>query len=70
MAAMFESSVKALVYALEAYAGFGLLFAVPFVWFGVQRLDSAARGSGIAFRLVILPASRRYGRCSSTAGGE
>ncbi|MGB9434268.1 MAG: hypothetical protein WBQ89_18630 [Candidatus Acidiferrum sp.] len=55
MAAMFESSVKALVYALEAYAGFGLLFAVPFVWFGVQRLDSAARGSGIAFRLVILP---------------
>ena len=55
MAAMFESLAKAFVYALETYAGLGLIFAVPFVWLGVQRLDFTARGSGIAFRLLILP---------------
>ncbi len=52
---MFETLVKAFVYALAAYAGVGLVFAVPFVWRGVQRLDSEAQGSGIGFRLLILP---------------
>lgn len=52
---MFETLAKAFVYALETYAGLGLIFAVPFVWFGVQRLDSEAQGSGIGFRLLILP---------------
>ena len=53
--AMFDFCVKAFVYALEAYGLMGLLFATAFVWFGVPRLDSEARGSGIAFRLLILP---------------
>ncbi|MGC2194724.1 MAG: hypothetical protein WA628_08610 [Terriglobales bacterium] len=52
---MFETLVKTFVYALEAYAGLGLIFAVPFVWFGVHRVDSEAQGSGIGFRLLILP---------------
>jgi uncharacterized ion transporter superfamily protein YfcC len=52
---MFETLVKTLVYALATYAGLGLGFAVPFVWLGVQRLDSEAQGSGIGFRLLILP---------------
>ena len=52
---MFETLVKTFVYALEAYAGLGLIFAVPFVWFGVQRVDSEAQGSGAGFRLLILP---------------
>lgn len=52
---MFETLAKALVYALEAYAGLGLVFAIAFVSFGVQRLDSEAQGSGIGFRLLILP---------------
>jgi len=55
MAAMFETLVTALVYALIAYAGVGLAFAVVFVWFGVERLDSEAEGAGIGFRLLILP---------------
>ena len=55
MAAMFEFLAKAFVYALETYAGLGVMFAVPFVCFGVQRLDPAAQGSGIVFRLLILP---------------
>jgi hypothetical protein len=55
MATMFEIVAKAFVYALEAYAGLGLLFAVPFVWRGVHRLDSEAQGSGVSFRLLIVP---------------
>ena len=52
---MFETLVKTFVYGLETYAGLGLIFAVPFVWCGVQRVDSEAQGSGAGFRLLILP---------------
>ncbi len=52
---MFETFIKTFVYVLEIYAGLGLIFAVPFVWFGVQRVDSEAQGSGTGFRLLILP---------------
>jgi hypothetical protein len=55
MVKMLETLAKAFVYTLVAYATLGLVFAVPFVWIGVQRLDSEARGSGIGFRLLILP---------------
>jgi len=52
---MLEIFAKAIVYTLAVYASLGLVFAVPFVWLGVQRLDSEAQGSGIGFRLFILP---------------
>jgi hypothetical protein len=52
---MLEILAKAIVYALTVYASLGLVFAVPFVWFGIQLLDSEAQGSGIGFRLLILP---------------
>jgi len=52
---MFEVLVKAFVYGLAAYSGLGVVFALPFVCFGVQRLDSEARGSGFGFRLLIIP---------------
>jgi len=52
---MLETLAKAFVYTLAVYAGLGLVFAVPFEWMGVQRLDSEAQGSGIGFRLLILP---------------
>jgi hypothetical protein len=38
-----------------AYSACGLLLAVPFVTFGVGRLDEAARGAPLGFRLLILP---------------
>jgi hypothetical protein len=38
-----------------AYAVLGLLFAGPFLVRGVTRLDPAARGTSLAFRLAILP---------------
>ena len=52
---MLETFAKAFVYTLAAYASLGLLFAVPFVWLGVQQVDSEAQGSGVGFRLLILP---------------
>jgi hypothetical protein len=52
---MSETLAKTLVYAMTAYAGLGLTFAVPFVCLGVQSVDSEAQGSGIAFRLLIMP---------------
>jgi hypothetical protein len=55
MGKMLEIFAKALLYSLGAYASLGVLFAVPFVWRGVQRLDSEAQGSGAGFRLLILP---------------
>ena len=55
MAEMFETLAKIFVYVLETYAGLGFMFSVLFVWIGVQRLDSEAQGSGIGFRLLILP---------------
>jgi hypothetical protein len=44
MAVMFETLAKAFVCALTACASLGLLFAVPFSWFGAQRMESEARG--------------------------
>jgi hypothetical protein len=52
---MLETIVKAFVYTLAIYASVGLLFAMPFVWCGVQRVDSEAQGSGVGFRLLIVP---------------
>ncbi len=54
-AKMFELVVEACVYALGAYAGIGLLFALYFVFLGVQRIDSQAQGVSFGFRLLILP---------------
>ena len=39
----------------EAYAGIGLLFAVAFLTAGISRVDPVSKGSGIGFRLIILP---------------
>ena len=42
---------------LGLYAAAGLLFALAFVIFGAPRIDASARGSGLAFRLLIFPGS-------------
>lgn len=40
-----------------AYAGLGLLFALYFITRGAARVDPAAQGAPIGFRLLILPGS-------------
>lgn len=52
-----EAFASALVLALGVYAGLGVVFAVLFVLFGVDRIDPAARGAAPGFRLMILPGS-------------
>ncbi|MDX2116424.1 MAG: hypothetical protein SFZ24_12510 [Planctomycetota bacterium] len=47
--------VVLLIYAALAYLAIGALIALPLAFRGVNRLDPAARGSGLAFRLVIIP---------------
>lgn len=49
--------VRWVVFALFAYLGVGLVFAVAFAARGVSRIDPAARGTGWAFRLLIVPGS-------------
>lgn len=39
------------------YAAVGVLFGLAFVTIGVTRLDPAARGTSVAFRVLILPGS-------------
>ena len=52
---MLEALAKTIVYTMAVYASLGLVFAVPFVCLGVDRLDCEAQGSGVGFRFLILP---------------
>jgi hypothetical protein len=51
----FESIVVVCVDALLVYAAVGVAFAIWFVSLGVTRLDEQSRGSGVPFRLIIVP---------------
>lgn len=44
-----------LVAGVGIYAALGLLFAVPFVARGIDRVDPAAAGASWGFRLIVLP---------------
>lgn len=57
---MFEFWAKAFANFLEVYTLVGLLFAGFFVSLGVQKLDSEAKGSGVAFRLLIVPGAAAF----------
>ena len=57
---MYELVATWFVYAFYLYCVLGLLFAVVFVASGVERLDPNAKGSGLAFRLLILPGSAAF----------
>jgi hypothetical protein len=43
------------VQLLDVYAGLGLAFAVAFVARGAARIDPAAAGATLGFRLITLP---------------
>ena len=45
---------------LELYFLAGLLFAVPFVARGVQRIDPVAAGGTLGFRLLLLPGAALF----------
>ena len=52
---MSETLATTFVYVLAAYAGLGFVFAVIFVWRGIARVDAGAQGTGLLFRLLVLP---------------
>jgi hypothetical protein len=54
---MYERIAILLVNAFYLYALLGVVFGLAFVTVGVKHIDSQANGSGIAFRLFILPGS-------------
>lgn len=44
-----------LLAAVGSYAAIGLLFAGVFLTVGISKVDPVSKGSGIGFRLIILP---------------
>lgn len=50
-----ESLAITILLTLAAYASLGCVFATWFLARGVGRVDPAATGSGVWFRLIILP---------------
>jgi hypothetical protein len=54
---MLETLATGLVAGIGLYLAIGLVFALWFVWRGVDRLDASAREGTWGFRLLILPGS-------------
>lgn len=54
---MAERVATIAVYIFYGFISLGLLFAIAFVWRGVQKVDRQATGTGFAFRCLILPGS-------------
>jgi hypothetical protein len=52
---MAERVAQFFVVALTLYTALGFLFAVAFVSVGAKKIDPQTIGSGIAFRLLLLP---------------
>lgn len=52
---MAEVTARVFLGILAGYAAVGAIFSVSFAAVGVTRLDPAARGSSLGFRLLILP---------------
>jgi hypothetical protein len=49
--------LQTLLFLVVLYATVGVLFTVAFVTVGVGRIDPAARGAPLSFRMLIFPAS-------------
>ena len=49
------SFISILLIIPAIYLSAGLVFAIVFVFNGVTKVDEAAHGSGIGFRLIIIP---------------
>ena len=52
---MNEQAASWIVTVLAVYVSVGVIFAVPFVVRGVNRIDAVARESSWGFRVAILP---------------
>ena len=46
---------QVILFVVGAYGAVGVIFAVAFVTFGVERVDHSAKGAGFVFRALIVP---------------
>ncbi len=46
---------EAILGVVFSYAAVGLLFGLAFATFGLNKVDPAARGTSLSFRLLMLP---------------
>jgi len=46
---------RTVIFVVEVYAAIGLAVALPFAAVGIGRVAEGARGSSVAFRLLIVP---------------
>jgi hypothetical protein len=44
-----------IIFLSKGYVVCGLIFAVPFLLLGIQRVDPAAKNSTMFFKLMVLP---------------
>lgn len=47
--------VNIILIVAAIYLAIGFLFAIPFVIKGVHKVDEAAHGGSIGFRIIIIP---------------
>jgi hypothetical protein len=52
---MSVTAAQWIVLAFGIYAGVGLVFALLFVTVPIGRVDPAAQGSGVVFRILVFP---------------
>lgn len=44
-----------ILYIVAVYLALGVLFMIPFIIKGVNKVDEGAYGSSIGFRIIIIP---------------
>jgi hypothetical protein len=47
--------VRGVLFAVATYLAIGSIVAVPFVLFGIGRIDPSARGAPLTFRALVFP---------------
>lgn len=52
--------VSIILSAAAVYLAAGLLFAIPFVMKGVNKVDEGAHGGSIGFRIIIIPGTMLF----------
>lgn len=55
MAGIGVAIAETIINIVRGYLFAGLVFSVPFLIFGIQRMDPAVRWHNILFRILILP---------------
>lgn len=50
-----ESVAQLVILIVKGYLMCGLIFSIPFLFLGIQRVDPSAKNSTLLFKVVVLP---------------